>query len=266
MKTSNGVIVYIIGTGVMGSAIAKALAKKGPKVFVYDANFGKAKALAKHGVIFDANFKHLNSADYIILAVKPYHLAESGADIVGKIKPSAVIISIAAGVTIAKLQKIFNHKKVVRTMPNLGLSVGQGIAAWASSSLSNIEKARAKKLMDGFTENFEVKDENKIDAVTAISGSGPAYFFAFAKGLESAAKNLGFDAATSRKLVENTFSAAALLQKNQGYQDAIAMVASKKGTTEQAIKSFKKSNLDKVILQAAKAAQKRAKEISNESR
>jgi pyrroline-5-carboxylate reductase len=248
----------------MGSAIAKALAKKGSKVFVYDTNPTKARVLNKFGIVFDLNLKHLSSADYIILAVKPYHLAETGADVAGKIKPSTVVISIAAGVTLSKLQKIFNHKKVVRMMPNLGLSVDQGIAAWIPYGLSNIEKPRVKKLMDKFTENFEVKKENEIDAVTAISGSGPAYFFAFARAMEKAAQNLGFSAAVSRKLVEKTFSASALLQESLDYQQLIDIVASKKGTTEQAIKSFKKSNLDKIVLQAVKAAQKRAIEISRE--
>ena len=149
-------------------------------------------------------------------------------------------------------------------MPNLGLSVNQGIAAWIAMGLSNVEKKKAKKLVSLFSENFEVKKESIIDSVTAISGSGPAYFFVFARGLELAAKALGFSKVESRILVSKTFLGAAALQKNQDYNKLISHVASKKGTTEQAIKSFSNNSLDKIILQAVKAAQKRAREISHE--
>ena len=249
----------------MGGAIAKALAKKGQKVFVYDKNFAKAKFLGKAAKIFaDLNVENLFKADFIILAVKPYHMTEAADDVRGKIKSSAIIISIAAGVRIFKIQKIFGHKKILRMMPNLGLAVGQGIAGWTSASLNNREKAVSKKLLNLITENFEVKNENQLDAVTAISGSGPAYFFQFAAGLEKAAKDLKFDKITARRLAEKTFSAAAALQVGQGYDQLIKQVASKKGTTERAIKSFQTSNLNRIVKKAVTAAHKRAKEISND--
>jgi len=255
-------MIFIIGTGIMGSAIAKALAKAGQKVLVYDKDFAKARKLNGKNIIAQKDFTELSKADFVILAVKPYHIA----DVAGlvRIKISAVLISIAAGVKIQKLQKFFHHKKIVRMMPNLGLAVGQGIAGWTSSALNNSrEKVAVKKLLNSFTENFEVK-ENQLDAITAISGSGPAYFFYFAEGLEKAALNLGFDKPAARKLVEKTFSAAADLQKGKAYSELISQVASKKGTTEHAIKSFGKSGLHQIIRQAAKSAFKRAQEISNE--
>lgn len=249
----------------MGSAIATALAKKGQKVFVYDKNFAKVRALAKGTKIFGvSDLGNLGSADYVILAVKPYHLTELADAVSGRIKSSAVLISIAAGVTIKKLEKLFGHKKIIRMMPNLGLSVGQGIAGWMSFGLTNIEKQRTKKLIGLFTENFEVKKENEINSITAISGSGPAYFFYLADALQKSAIVLGFDAKTSRKLVEKTFSAAATLQKNGTYDELIKQVASKKGTTEAALKVFKKYALDKIIDKAAQAAKKRAQEISRQ--
>ncbi len=256
---------YIIGTGVMGSAIAKVLAKKGEKVFVYDKNFTKVKSLAKNKNIFvDISFKNLPKADFVILAVKPYHLAEVASDIVGKIKPSAIIVSIVAGIKIAKVQKLFNHKKVLRLMPNLGLSVNEGIAIWKFAGLSDVEKNDAKKMLNLLTENFETKDEKQIDAFTAIAGSGPAYFLFFARALQKAAKNLGFDQAKARLLVEKTFLGAAALQQNGSYDELITQVASKKGTTEAALKVFGQAGLNQIIFKAVKTAQKRAIEISNQ--
>jgi pyrroline-5-carboxylate reductase len=252
--------IYIVGTGVMGSAIAKILASKKYKVFVYDKNADKANALKKYGVVLDSGLKKITAADFILLSVKPYHLTDL------QLKPSAkqILVSIAAGVKISKLQKIFGTKKVVRVMPNLGLAVGQGIAAYKTAGLNNVEKNKIGKLLNDISESFEVADENKIDAVTAISGSGPAYFFVFANALQKSAKALGFNDVTARKLVEKTFSAAAALQKNDSYDELMKQVASKKGTTEQALNVFKKLKLDGIVSKAAQAARKRAQEISNE--
>lgn len=256
-------IIYIIGTGVMGGAIAKNLAKQGQRVFVYNNTFAKAKALEKNSKISaDKNLEHLKQADYVVLAVKPYQLADLSIE--EKIKPSAVLISIAAGVKISTIQKLFTHKRVIRLMPNLGLSVGLGVAAWISSDLSTKEKPEAKKVLDKISQNFEVKTESQIDAVTAISGSGLAYFFYFAQGLEKAALNLGFSPKQAREITEKTFLASAVLQRGIDYGDLIKRVASKKGTTEQALKIFSKNNLHQLIFKAVKAAQKRAQQISNE--
>ncbi len=261
MKQKN---IFIIGAGVMGGAIAKTLAQKGEKVFVYDKAFKKAKELSKHANIASVkDLSQLKRADFIILAVKPYHIAEVAQSVKADIKPLTVIVSVAAGVQISKIQKLFSHKAVVRIMPNLGLLVGQGIAAWKATAVNAKQKLAVKKLLNHISENFEVKQESEIDKITAISGSGPAYFFYLADALQKAARNLGFDNRTSRLLVEKTFLAAAALQSEVEYSDLISRVASKKGTTEKAIKVFNSKHLDKIILAAVNAAYKRAKEISH---
>lgn len=255
-------MVYIIGSGVMGSAIAKVLAKKGQKVFVYDTSFAKAALLAKQkNISADKNLNNLAKADFIVVAVKPYHISDVN---LRAIKPSAVLVSIAAGVSLSKLQKFLAHKKIVRTMPNLGLSVGQGIMAWKSTSLSPKEKLATKKLLNLISENFEVKNESLIDSFTAIAGSGPAYFFLLAWCLEQSAKKLGFNPAEARMLAEKTLNGASALQSGKSYEQLIKAVMSKKGTTEAAFGVFKKAGLDKIVNKAAQAAFNRAKEISNE--
>lgn len=249
--------VYIIGAGNMGGAIARVLARK-HRVRVFDRSSVKAKI---PGTIFEKDLRHLSRANFVIVAVKPQDIAVLANQI--KLKEKTILISVAAGVKIAKIQQRFHHKRVVRVMPNLGLKVGQGIAGWKSAGLTHREKSRAKKLLNQIIENFEVKSESAIDAITAISGSGPAYFFYLAEALRQAAMNLGFDADLARRLVEKTFSASAILQAEQTYRDLIHRVASKKGTTEAVLKVFKKYKMDKIINLAVMAAEKRAKELDN---
>lgn len=250
--------IYIIGIGNMGGAIAKVLAKR-HRVFIYDKNSGKANIA---GTVFDRGLKSLDKADFFIIAVKPQDIAGLSTQL--HISRQTILISIAAGIKIAKIQKLFRHEKVIRMMPSLGLSVGQGIAGWKAKGLSAREKSNAAKLLNQITENFEVKKEPDIDAVTAISGSGPAYFFYFADALYRAAIQLGLDPDWARKLVKKTFLASAILQTDKDYQSLISQVKSKKGTTEAALKIFKKHRLDRIIEAAAKAAKQRAREIAND--
>lgn len=250
--------VLIIGAGNMGGAIAKALAAGGQKVFVYDVNPAKAKALAGKNIFAATSLANLPKAGVVIVAVKPQDIG--GLNMA--INSQTILLSIAAGVPIKKLQTVFRHQKVVRLMPNLGLLVGQGIAGWKSASLSKQEKAAMRGLLNKISENFEVDKESDIDAITAVSGSGPAYFFQFAEYLRQAAVSLGLKKTQARRLVEKTFLAAAMLQKNTEYQELIAQVRSKKGTTDAALKVFGQKNLSKIVSAAAEAAKNRAKELS----
>ncbi len=252
--------VLIIGFGNMGRAIGQALAKsRGFKVFACDSNRNKIKGVVGvSGAVLDDVKKY----DIIILSVKPQDILTLAGQIGGKISQRSILISIAAGVPIKKLTLVFHHRKIIRMMPNLGVIVGQGIAAWKAVGLSSRDKKLVRRILDAFTAHFEVRDENLIDAVTAISGSGPAYFFLFAEFLAASAKKLGLTAEQSRLLATKTLSAAAKLSENGNYQELINQVASKKGTTEAALKVFNKRHLDKIIGQAVQAAFKRAGELS----
>lgn len=264
---NNKEIVEIIGTGTMGSAIATVLqrAKNKYHIVIADRDPQKIKKLSRGTKMrTDQGFSRLREADFVILAVKPQDLPGLADEISGRLKKSVILVSIAAGVSVRRLQDLFVHRKVVRVMPNLGLLVGQGMATWtAAQELNRAEKRKTQKLLDAISENFAVTKEGLIDAITAISGSGPAYFFYFAQGLVNAAKKLGLNKQQARKLVEKTMSAAAALQFGRDYQDLIRMIASKKGTTESALKVFEQKNLKALIEKAARAAYKRAKELSS---
>jgi len=257
--------IFLIGFGHMGQAIAQALRASGAR---YDISAtsrdiaGLEKAAAGFSVTPDTGYAGLKSADIVILAVKPQDLLGVAQEAKDKIATKAILVSVAAGVTIAKIKSLFSHEKIVRVMPNIGLSVGQGISAWKSSGLSSDYEKKARKFLDDLSGNFEVDDEGLIDAVTAISGSGPAYFFAFAEALEKSARALGLGEKESRTLVEKTFTAAAALQKGAGYGELVQKVASKGGTTEAALRVFEKNGLSRIVEEAARAAYNRAQELN----
>lgn len=251
----------------MGGAIAKVLAKnrRAYRIFLSDKNSAKLQPLARlTGAKQDQNFRELSSCGIVILAVKPQDLSGLATQIAGTISRSSILVSIAAGVSVKRLQDLFAHRRIVRVMPNLGLLVGQGVAAWiAARELSRAEKRKTQKMLDAISENFAVTREGLIDAITAVSGSGPAYFFYFAQGLLDAAKKLGLNELQARKLVEKTMAAAAALQVGRDYQELIRRIASKKGTTEAALKVFEQGKLKALIEKAGRVAHKRAQELNS---
>lgn len=253
--------IYIIGLGKMGSAIAKSLANDGHKLCVVDHNVSKTKKI--NNTTTDLNLSRISSSQVVLLAVKPQDMALLAREIKHKLNPDVILISIAAGVVVQKLKNLFGVEKVVRIMPNLGVTVGQGVGVWKMSGLLTAEKKQIEKLIKSFMVGFEVADESKIHAATAVSASGIGYFFYLAEALQKAAMDLGFSEKQSRLLVEKTFLGAASLQNATTYSELIAKVRTKKGTTDAALNFFAKKNADKIIIQAVEAAYKRAKELSN---
>jgi pyrroline-5-carboxylate reductase len=243
--------ITIIGFGTMGRSLARTIKKNAPKhkLSVIERNNKINKPIA---------------ADVILIAVKPQDLERLSAQLQNKVNDNAVIISIAAGVTIKKLVRLFGHKNVIRAMPNLGLSVGQGIMGWKSANIPPAQKVKIKRLLNQICENFEVPKEFQLDAITAISASGLAYFFLLAENLRKAAISLNFSSAVARRLVVSTFSAAAELQKLDNYEPLLRKVASKGGTTEAALDIFRKEKFSKTVSSAVKAAERRSKELSHD--
>ncbi|OGT92781.1 MAG: hypothetical protein A2298_01495, partial [Gammaproteobacteria bacterium RIFOXYB2_FULL_38_6] len=197
--------ITIVGFGIMGKAIAKTLSRDSSiKIFTIDVDKKDTSGIKK--------------SDFIILSVKPQNAREALEQLrdLG-LNKKTILISIVAGYSIKKILHFSSHKKIIRMMPNLGLSVGAGIAVWKKVGLSESETKKAKNFIDKITENFEVKDEDIINKVTAISGSGPAYFFLLADYMQKASIGLGLSKKESRLLVEKTFSSASLLGKNMDY-------------------------------------------------
>lgn len=208
-------------------------------------------------------------ADIIVLAFKPqaakevlYELAQHKI-----INSKTIIVSILAGKKTEFFEEILGNKtKIIRLMPNLPTLINQGIFGYYLNS--NIKKSELKSLsnfLNAIGKNIIVDKEELIDAVTAISGSGPAYLFLFIKSMVEAAIELGLDKQSSEKLVEQTIygSSKMALQYDGDLENLIESVASKGGTTEAALEVLHKNNqFKKIIFDAVKAANQRAIDLS----
>lgn len=248
--------VTVIGFGTMGKAIARAISKNDSKIIIFGIDKNKSN--------ISNIIQKVPKSDFVILSVKPQDAEEAIGQIKNYLNKKTILISIMAGVSIKELIHLSNHKKIIRMMPNLGLLVGQGIAAWKGEGLSSPELKKAKNLMDKISYNFKVNNEDAINKVTAISGSGPAYFFLLADSLVKTSVSLGLKKKESMKLVEKTLLASSILGKDDDYSSLIKKVASKGGTTEAALGVFQKENFNGIVLKAVAAAYKRAQELSNE--
>jgi len=242
-------MIGIIGAGNMGMAIASAM--KG-KILLSDKN----KRISD-------NVSVSKRSDVIILAVKPRDIGE----VLKEIKPyikEKLIISIAAGVTTSSIEKALGKVRVIRVMPNMPAMVGKGISAVTCGRFAgpkDLKTAFGIFLKVGGV--IEVK-ENMMDAVTAVSGSGPAYYFLFTHLLAEAGEASGLEKGLAMKLAKAAFIGAAEVaaRKNLSMEEFVKKVASKGGTTEAALKIFKSRKLKGIIKQAVKAASLKSSALS----
>jgi pyrroline-5-carboxylate reductase len=259
--------IGIIGCGNMGSAIVRGLVKKGvvrpESIFLNDKDEARSASLAKETGALDEDLCYvMQNSDIVLIAVKPQdfaHLAEGMAyEVSGQ-----TIISIMAGVnTGAIAEKIKKEVPVARAMPNMGAFVGEGMTCISYNSLVG-EKKEINAVFSGIGEVLEV-DESAMDAVTAVSGSGPAYLFYLAQAMTEAAQAAGLEADVSEKLVKQTLQGAAKLLKDSGSgaEDLVKKVASKGGTTEKALSVFDESGMKEIVKTAVLEAKKRSEELS----
>jgi pyrroline-5-carboxylate reductase len=209
----------------------------------------------------------LAACDVIVLAVKPQQLRE----VVSTIKPfltSQLVLSIAAGIRAADISRwLGGHQAIVRTMPNTPALIGQGITgAYAMSGVTELQKESADALLRAVGETVWVTDEAQIDAVTAISGSGPAYVFYFIEAMQQAATELGLSAEQGRQLAQATFAGAAGLasQSDEPVSLLRERVTSKGGTTYAALTSMEASGVKAALVKALHAAADRGSELGAE--
>jgi len=266
----SGLKIGVIGAGNMGQALVRGLVEKSvypQNISIFDVDKKKLDTVKKeaHVKIAKSNRQCVSLSDVVILAVKPQMIQEVVEEIASGLDKDALVISIAAGVPIAKIESYFKKPvSLIRVMPNMPALVGSGMSAF---SLGKHATQKHRKIAEGilgaFGEIVQVP-EKWLDLVTAVSGSGPAYFFLLTEKLIEAAYEMGMKVDVAKKIVYQTAfgSGKVLMQSQEDPEVLIDRVASKGGTTEAALKVFQKQGLGKIVQDAVKAAYKRSKEIS----
>jgi pyrroline-5-carboxylate reductase len=262
--------VTLIGGGNMGSAIVSAIISKrvsrAEYITVSDKDETKLAELEeKYGInVTSDNVAAITDADVVILAIKPQNLAEEMSKLNGKFKPRQLVLSIIAGAKIHTLWMGFGHKAIVRTMPNTPAQIGEGMTVWtATPEVTEKQKTWAQRILGVMGKEIYVDDEKYLDAVTAVSGSGPAYFFLFIEAMVDAAQNIGLDREIAQELVVQTMlgSGHFLQQSGKTPAELRKMVTSPGGTTAAAIAQFEKGNFNELVKTAVAAAYKRSIEL-----
>jgi pyrroline-5-carboxylate reductase len=264
--------ITFIGGGNMARALIGGLIARGSASNAFAVVDVSAEArstvAARFGV---ATFGEIEApavshADVIVIAVKPQNVRGAARELATLLKRQ-VVLSIAAGIRLSDLSRwLLGYRRLVRAMPNTPAMIGAGIAGlFALSGVDSEGRLRAAAVLEAVGGILWCERENDLDAVTAVSGSGPAYVFYFLEALEEAALELGFSAADARRLALATFSGAIRLVEQSDSEPALlrAQVTSKGGTTERAIGILDQTDVKAVLKAAVRAAAERAKELGD---
>lgn len=256
--------IGIIGFGNMGRAIYQMLkTTTDPKsIFIADKNISKIKGVAKKYLYADAN-SMVHKTNIIILAVKPQDFPALAKSL--RCPKDLLVISIMAGVPVLKIKQALKVSKIVRTMPNLPLKAGKAVTGWvAAKGVTVGQKKLVKKILVSWGFQIELKDEKLLNGITALSGSGPAYFYYLAEAISAAAQKMGFAKNVAKKIAAGTLIGSAHLIENypQNLSELRSAITSKGGTTEAAINYFAARNMPEIIAQGIEKAQKRAEQMS----
>lgn len=256
----------IVGAGVIGEAIIASLLRSGfsaDSITILEKRLERVDELrGKYGV----DTGTIEGSDVILLATKPHDLEKTLEVISKSIKASSLLVSLLAGVRSGKIESLIPASvRVVRVMPNTPLLISKGMSVVAGGSrVSESDIAWVRELMSK-SGRVLVMQEKDMDAVTATSGSGPAYFFAFVEAMISAATRLGLDESSAKTLVSQTLvgAAAMLDQSGKEARELRENVTSPNGTTAAALDVFNAKKLDEIVYEAMKAARDRSIELSN---
>lgn len=260
-----------IGTGNMAFAIIQGLLKSGypasQMIACNKSNLARREALQAVGIATHfANREAVENADVIVLAVKPQMMADVCAEFADVDFSNKWVISVAAGVSVARLKALLpTAKTIIRTMPNTPALVGEGLTGlFAEKSVNPTACTFAENLMQAVGKTVWVAEERQINDIIAVTGSSPAYFFRFMEAMQQTAEKLGFSAEQARFLVQQAALGSAKLVEANPQTPLSTLrenVTSKGGTTEKALAVFNENQLDKIVENAMRAAILRAEEM-----
>ncbi|HMU65774.1 MAG TPA: pyrroline-5-carboxylate reductase [Cellvibrionaceae bacterium] len=264
--------ISFIGAGNMARAIAQGLINTGTpsqQLLLTGPRPEHLSGIARElGVVTSTdNRAAVEQADTVVLCVKPQIMAAVCKEIARHLKPTSLVISVAAGIRLASLsQWLGGHRAIARAMPNTPAQIGLGATGVYASALSADQRQRVETLLAATGLVQWVEEERLIDSVTALSGSGPAYFFLFMEAMIAAAEAQGLSPASAQALCIQTALGAASLASQTGVAPAELRrrVTSPKGTTEQAIHQFETGGLKDLVKTAMDACQARAHSLADE--
>lgn len=261
--------ISIVGCGNMGQAYARSFRKyglvKAEDLLLVVRSEGRRSQLQAYGHVTTEISAAIGVSDLVIVSVKPQDFGTIAPALAKVLQPGQVLLSIMAGITIARLQSVLQHTTIVRAMPNSPAQIGMGITAYATGTELNMRQTlMVEQLLNSTGRAVHLADEMMLDPVTALSGSGPAYFFHIVRTMVQSGIRLGLEPHVASALVKQTMLGSYHLMEHadQTPDELIKAVMSKGGTTEAAFNVFREEDLAGALDRALGAASARAKELS----
>jgi len=264
----HGLTLAFIGSGTMAEAMIQALLRAGEvtpaQIIASGPRAERGEELrARYGVrVTTDNVAAASEADIVILSVKPQVLPLVLRELRGRIRPTALVFSIVAGMPMAVIRSGLDHPAVVRTMPNTPAQIGEGMTVWtAAPAVSEQQRAQARAILQTMGLEMYVTYEDALDMATAVSGTGPTYVFLLMEAMVDAAVHLGFSRRQARLLVIQTVLGAAKFAQQSDLHLAQLrnMVTSPGGTSAEAIYQLEKGGLRTILSKAIWAAYKKSR-------
>lgn len=268
--------IAFIGSGVMAEAMIKGLVGRGlmpaQNILASGPRPERGRELAeRYGIqVTGDNLAAADGCDIVVLSVKPQFLDEVLAELCGgAIKRGALVLSIVAGATIARIAKGLSHQAIVRVMPNTPAQVGMGMSVWtATEATHTAQREQARTILAALGEELYVDHEDYLDMATALSGTGPAYVFLVMEALIDAGVHMGFSRRVSEQLVLQTMRGSLeFARASQRHPVELRnMVTSPGGTSAEALYQLEKGGLRTVISKAVWAAYQKSRYLGGLSR
>jgi len=264
--------IAFIGAGNMAASLIGGLRAQGLEAAQIRASDPgaeqRAKIHAEYGIaMFENNADAIEGADVVVLSVKPQAMKAVCEALKPSLKPGQLVVSIAAGITCASMNNWLGAQPIVRCMPNTPALLRQGVSGlYATGEVSAEQRQQAEQLLSAVGIALWLDSEAQLDAVTAVSGSGPAYFFLLIEAMTAAGEKLGLPRETASKLTLQTALGAAHMAVSSDVDAAELRrrVTSPNGTTEAAIKSFQANGFEALVEKALGAAAHRSAEMAEQ--
>ena len=264
--------IAFIGAGNMAASLIGGLRAQGiPAAAITASDRGaeqRARIAAEHGIeLFEGNAEAAAGAEIIVLAVKPQVMKDVCLELAPHLHEGQLLVSIAAGISCASLENWLGPRAIVRCMPNTPALLRQGVSGlFANARVSSAQRQQAEQLLSAVGLALWLDEESLIDAVTAVSGSGPAYFFLLIEAMTAAGSKLGLPQATAARLAQHTALGAARMacESEVDAAELRRRVTSPNGTTEAAIKTFQAGGFEALVEQALNAAAARSAELAEQ--